>query len=143
MTETERQTAAPGPAGRAAASDPGRFDLLIRGGRLLDPAQGIDARRDVGIRDGTIAALGEDLYGAPAARTIDATGLLVTPGLIDLHAHVFFRVNPNSVEATPLAARRRTCATRSTNSVRTCSSSRRAARPTRAVCAAASAPRRR
>ena len=60
---------------------------------------------DVGIRDGKIAAVAEDLSGTRAVRTIDATGLLVTPGLICVHAHVFFQVNPNSIEATPLAAR--------------------------------------
>ena len=87
----------------AAASN--GFDLLIRGGRVIDPAQGISARRDVGIRDGKVAALEPELPTNGAQQVIDATGLLVTPGLIDLHAHVFFRVNPNSIEATPLAAR--------------------------------------
>jgi dihydroorotase len=82
-----------------------RFDLLVKGGRVLDPAQGIDGRRDVGIRGGEIAALAPELPAEGATRVVDATGLLVTPGLIDLHAHVFFRVNPHSVDPTPLAAR--------------------------------------
>lgn len=81
------------------------FELLIRGGTVIDPAQGINGRRDVGIRDGKIAAVTPDLATATAKRVIDAAGLLVTPGLIDLHAHVFFRVNPNSIDASPLAAR--------------------------------------
>ena len=81
------------------------FDLLIRGGTVIDPAEGINGRRDVGIRDGTIVSVAADLPATGARRVVDATGLLVTPGLIDLHAHVFFRVNPNSIEATPLAAR--------------------------------------
>ena len=85
-------------------ADPGRFDLLIRGGTVIDPVQGIHGRRDVGIRGGRIAAVAEDLPTSAAVRTIDATGLLVTPGLIDLHAHVFFRVAPSSIEAGPLAA---------------------------------------
>ncbi|HEU5315378.1 MAG TPA: amidohydrolase/deacetylase family metallohydrolase [Chloroflexota bacterium] len=88
--------------GRAQAAD---FDLLVRGGTVVDPAEGINARRDVGIREGVIAAVAVDLPLTGARRVVDATGLLVTPGLIDLHAHVFFRVNPNSIEATPLAAR--------------------------------------
>ncbi|HET7768844.1 MAG TPA: amidohydrolase/deacetylase family metallohydrolase [Chloroflexota bacterium] len=82
----------------------GPFDLLIRGGTVVDPARGIHGRRDIGIRDGLIAAVAEDLPTG-AARTIDAAGLLVTPGLVDLHAHVFFRVAPSSIEAGPLAAR--------------------------------------
>ena len=68
-------------------------------------ALGSTALWDVCIHDGKIAAVAEDLSGTRAVRTIDATGLLVTPGLIGVHAHVFFRVNPNSIEATPLAAR--------------------------------------
>src|SRR5687768_17961800 len=84
---------------------PADFDLLIRGGTVVDPAEGTNDRRDVGIRDGVIVAVTADLPVTGARRVVDATGLLVTPGLIDLHAHVFFRVNPNSIEATPLAAR--------------------------------------
>src|SRR5688500_12986406 len=83
--------------------DSGRFDLLIRGGTVIDPAQGIHGRRDVGIRAGLIVALDEGL-AASADQVIDATGLLVTPGLIDLHTHVFFRVAPSSIDPSPLAA---------------------------------------
>jgi dihydroorotase len=86
--------------GQAAA-----FDLVIRGGTVVDPAEGINGPRDVGIRDGVIVAVDAALPAAGARHVVDATGLLVTPGLIDLHAHVFYRVNPNSIEATPLAAR--------------------------------------
>ncbi|MGH2350881.1 MAG: amidohydrolase/deacetylase family metallohydrolase [Chloroflexota bacterium] len=81
------------------------FDLLIRGGRVIDPAQGIDGRRDVGVRGGTIAAVAESLPAEDTRQVLDAAGLLVTPGLIDLHAHVFFRVGPSSVDPSPLAAR--------------------------------------
>lgn len=65
------------------------WDLVIRGGTLIDPAQGISARRDVAFRDGTVAAVAETLDPAGARQAIDATGALVTPGLIDLHAHVY------------------------------------------------------
>lgn len=68
----------------------GRFDLLIRGGTVIDPSQGIRGRRDVGIREGRIAAVDEGLPEAGAGRVIDAAGLLVIPGLIDLHTHVSF-----------------------------------------------------
>src|SRR5439155_16147220 len=61
-----------------------------RGGRVIDPAQGIDAVCDVAVASGKVAAVGPDL---PAARTdIDVRGALVLPGLIDTHAHVFRHV---------------------------------------------------
>jgi dihydroorotase len=97
-------TAAPTPSAPSAPSESGRFDLLIRGGTVVDPAQGLSGRRDVGIRAGRIAAVAESLAAAGAERVVDASGLLVTPGLIDLHAHVFFRVAPSSVDPSPLAA---------------------------------------
>jgi dihydroorotase len=66
------------------------FDLVLRGGRVIDPAQGIDAVLDVAVRDGRIAAVGP---GLPAsASDIDVQGALVLPGMIDTHAHVFRHV---------------------------------------------------
>jgi len=59
--------------------------LVIRGGRVVDPASGMDAVADVAVLDGAIAAVGTGLGGAE--RVIDATGLVVAPGFIDLHAH--------------------------------------------------------
>src|ERR1700733_13660011 len=59
--------------------------LVITGGRVVDPASGMDAIGDVAILDGRIAAVGSGLGGAE--RTMDATGLVVAPGFIDLHAH--------------------------------------------------------
>ena len=64
------------------------WDLLIRGGTLVDPAQSISARRDVAFRGGKVAAVAETLSGE-ATEVIDATGALVTPGLIDIHTHVY------------------------------------------------------
>ncbi len=80
------------------------FDLLIAGGRVIDPASGRDEVADVGISGGKIAAVGTGL-GRDAKETIDATGLLVTPGLIDLHAHVYVGCTSLSVDPDPLAAR--------------------------------------
>ena len=61
------------------------YDLVIEGGRVLDPASGVDATRNVGVRDGRIAAVTADpLRGE---RTIDARGLVVAPGFVDLHEH--------------------------------------------------------
>src|SRR6476646_2298518 len=59
--------------------------LVIKGGRVVDPASGMDAVGDVAVKDGRIAAVGTGLGGAE--RVIDATGLVVAPGFIDLHAH--------------------------------------------------------
>jgi N-acyl-D-aspartate/D-glutamate deacylase len=68
------------------AAQPSTFDLVIRGGRAIDPETGLDAVRDIGITGGRIAAVSaEPLTGAA---TIDARGLVVTPGFIDLHTHV-------------------------------------------------------
>lgn len=61
--------------------------LLIRGGRVIDPASGLDAVRDVLIADGTVAEIGESL-SANGANVLDAAGCLVTPGFIDLHTHL-------------------------------------------------------
>ena len=64
------------------------YDLLIRGGRLLDSGAGIDRIADIALKDGLIAGIG-DKIDATAARVIDATGLIVTPGLIDFHTHLY------------------------------------------------------
>ena len=64
------------------------YDLLLRGGRVIDPAQGLDGVLDVAVRDGRIAAVGKNLPG-PAKQTVDVGGKLVLPGLIDTHAHVY------------------------------------------------------
>ncbi|MBJ3775629.1 amidohydrolase/deacetylase family metallohydrolase [Acuticoccus mangrovi] len=71
---------------------PGKIDLVITGGRVIDPANDIDGVMDVAIADGKIAAVGPNIH-APGAETIDATGAIVTPGLIDTHAHIFEHVS--------------------------------------------------
>ena len=79
------------------------FDLILAGGRMIDPASGTDAIRDIGIADGRIAAVEPHLVAAKARETVDVSGLLVVPGLIDTHAHVFehvsgrFGLNPDLV----------------------------------------------
>src|SRR5262245_13840307 len=62
------------------------YDLVIRGGRVIDPSRGLDAIRDVGIAKGRIAAVQSNLSPG-AAESIDARGKLVVPGLIDVHSH--------------------------------------------------------
>ena len=72
-----------------------QYDLLIKGGRVIDPAQGIDGKRDVALAGGKIAALGEELPEDQAAEVYDATGMLVTPGLVDLHTHIYWGIGPS------------------------------------------------
>lgn len=71
-----------------------KYDLLIRNGHVIDPKNGIDAVRDVAVAAGRIAAVAEKIAPSAATRVVDATGLYVTPGLIDIHVHVFRRTNP-------------------------------------------------
>ncbi|MGM0506979.1 MAG: amidohydrolase/deacetylase family metallohydrolase [Bacteroidota bacterium] len=66
------------------------MDLLIQGGHVIDPANEIDRQMDVAVLDDRIFRVGEDLSGLDAERVIDATGLVVAPGLIDLHVHSFW-----------------------------------------------------
>jgi len=76
--------------GAHAAMGPNdKFDLVIKGGDVLDPSQSLRGKRDIGIRWGTIEAVENEIPTARAAKTIDASGKLVTPGLVDLHSHVY------------------------------------------------------
>src|SRR4030088_376861 len=65
------------------------FDLILRGGHLVDPSQGIDARRDLAFSEGKVVAIHERIDEA-ARDTRDVSGLFVAPGLIDLHTHVYW-----------------------------------------------------
>jgi dihydroorotase len=73
----------------AAMRPTDKFDLVIKGGDVLDPSQSLRGKRDIGIRYGVVEAIEADIPAARAERLLDASGKLVTPGLIDLHAHVF------------------------------------------------------
>ena len=77
--------------GRAgAAMGPNdKFDLVIKGGDVLDPSQGLRGRRDIGIRFGVIEAVEADIPATRGQKVLDAAGKLVTPGLVDLHTHVY------------------------------------------------------
>jgi dihydroorotase len=66
-----------------------KYDLLIQHGEVVDPAAGLKGRLDVAISGGKIVAVAPSLAASEARRTISTKGLLVTPGLIDIHAHVF------------------------------------------------------
>src|SRR5215472_10975875 len=78
------------------------FDLLIQGGRVIDPAESRDAVLDVAVAKGRIASVAGHIPATSSARVVDAAGLLVLPGLIDLHTHVFHEfsywgVNPDLI----------------------------------------------
>ncbi len=72
-------------------------DLLLKGGTVLDPSAGLDGVRDIAVQGGVIARIAPDISSAEATRTIQVAGKIVTPGLIDLHAHVFEGVNRTGV----------------------------------------------
>jgi dihydroorotase len=91
-------------AGRTASKrEPAKFDLVLRGGRVIDAASGLDGVADVAIRDGKIAAVQPAIAKRDARKSIDVGGRIVTPGLIDTHAHVYqyvtgsFGMNPDLV----------------------------------------------
>ena len=70
--------------------DPLRYDLLLKGGHVLDPGQGLDAHLDIAVSGGKIAAIAQDIPAQDAARVLElrGAGRHVAPGLIDLHTHV-------------------------------------------------------
>src|SRR3954452_1504042 len=66
------------------------FDLILRGGRVVDPSQKLDAVKDVGFSGGKVAAVGSELKADPATDVRNVSGYIVSPGLIDLHTHVYW-----------------------------------------------------
>jgi dihydroorotase len=68
------------------------YDLLLRGGHVIDPAQNLDGACDVAVKDGRIAAVLPSIAPSTAKQSVDVSGKLVLPGLIDTHAHVFQHV---------------------------------------------------
>jgi dihydroorotase len=82
-----------------------QFDLLIKGGDVVDPGGDQRGRLDVAIAGDKVAAVGRDLPTENAREVVDASGQIVTPGLIDLHTHVYWGVTYWGVEADPIAAR--------------------------------------
>ena len=78
------------PGAVLAAMGPNdKFDLLIRNANVIDPSQGLSGKRDIGIRYGVIEAMEPSIAAERGVRVMDAGGKLVTPGLIDLHAHTY------------------------------------------------------
>ncbi len=80
------------------------YDIVIKGGHVIDPKNNIDEIMDVAIKDGKIAAMSKNIDGKQAAQVVNAKGLYVTPGLIDLHTHVFFGTEPDHYLSNGLVA---------------------------------------
>lgn len=84
-------------------SAPGGYDLLVTGARVIDPSQNLDSIMDIGIRNGRIVDIQKNLPRDKAAQQINASGKIVTPGLVDLHAHTYPQASAIGLPADELA----------------------------------------
>jgi dihydroorotase len=75
------------------------MDLILKGGRIIDPSQHLDAVADIGFAGGKVVAIGPDLAADGETEVLDVSGLIVTPGLIDLHTHVYWGGTSLGVDA--------------------------------------------
>ena len=75
------------------------YDLLVKGGIAVDPSQGLHEKRDIAIANGMIESVEKEISLDQARQTIDASGLIVTPGMIDLHVHVYKGVSHYGIDA--------------------------------------------
>ena len=106
MMMTRRTLLATVGGAAAWAQAPGpRYDLVIRGGEVRDPRRGFQARADVGIRDGKIAAIEEQIAAESGRDVMEARGLYVVPGLVDLHTHCYWGGTALGIEADRFGAR--------------------------------------
>ncbi len=80
-------------------------DLLLKGGRIIDPSQNLDRTADIAFKDGRVQEIGARLQPGPGAEVRDVDGLIVAPGLVDLHTHVYWGGTSLGVDAAALAPR--------------------------------------
>ncbi len=92
---------APGSRGGQSATDTKPYDLIIKGGKVIDPSQDLEVVRDVAVRQGKIARIDPEIPAEQARDVLRADGKIVTPGLIDVHTHVFPYVGPYGIEPDP------------------------------------------
>lgn len=79
------------------------YDLLLKGGRVIDPGENIDAELDVAFKDGKVAAIQANISPAHSAKLRDVSNQIVTPGLIDLHTHIYWGGTSLGVDPTEYA----------------------------------------
>ncbi len=77
------------------------YDLVVKGGRVVDPAQGPSRIQDIAVSNGKIAAIADSIPASDALHIVDATDRIVTPGWIDIHVHVYDGVAPLGIPADP------------------------------------------
>lgn len=80
------------------------YDMLLKGGHVIDPKNGIDALMDIAIKDGKIARVASGISSESAEHVVDASGLYITPGLIDIHAHYYWGTEPNRIYSNSFAS---------------------------------------
>jgi dihydroorotase len=73
-----------------------QFDLVLRNGHVLDPKNNVDTKCDLAIRDGKIAAIAASIPASAARKSVDISGLYLTPGLVDIHVHAFTGLRHNA-----------------------------------------------
>src|SRR5258707_13875686 len=87
--------------GTAAKAQAFRYDLVVKGGRVIDPSQSLSAPRDVAISGDKVARVDADIASTEARLTLDARGKIVRPGLVDINGHVYDVVAPPWIPADP------------------------------------------
>jgi N-acyl-D-aspartate/D-glutamate deacylase len=98
-TNSPRGSASNGAAAQTGATP--AYDLLIRGGRVIDPSQGLSTETDVAIRQGKVARIAPGIAESEARQVLDSRKMIVTPGLVDIHVHVYDGVAPLGIPADP------------------------------------------
>ncbi|HWK07013.1 MAG TPA: amidohydrolase/deacetylase family metallohydrolase [Puia sp.] len=81
-----------------------QYAIVIKGGHVIDPKNNIDEVMDIAINDGKIAGIAKNIDGREAIQVVDASGLYVTPGLIDIHVHVFYGTEPDHAYSNGMAS---------------------------------------
>ena len=105
MTRRDFFRTSAGATASVALAQQRPYDLIIKNGELRDPSSSLRRKADLAMFDGKIAAIEDNIPADRAFDVIDAKGLYVTPGLVDLHTHCYHSATGLGVEADPIAAR--------------------------------------